>query len=117
MGYVFGKNSKEKLETCHPTLQQVMNEAIKTSPIDFAIVCGHRGKEEQNEAFRTEKSKLQWPKGNHNAMPSNAVDVVPYPKYYKSSQEEWRMMNNHIRATANRLGVKLRWGGDWNGNG
>lgn len=117
MGYAFGKNSKEKLATCHPDLQRVMNEAIKTSPIDFAIICGHRGKEEQNQAFREGKSKLQWPNGNHNAMPSNAVDVAPCPNYFNSTQAEWKLLNDHIRATEKKLGVNLRWGGDWDGDG
>ena len=117
MGYVFGKKSKEKLATAHPKLQLLMNEAIKTSPIDFVVTCGHRGKEEQNEAARTGHSKLKWPNGNHNAMPSNAVDIVPYPNYFKSTQAEWKLLNDHIRATAKRLGTIVRWGGDWDGDG
>lgn len=59
MGYKFGGNSIKKLKTCHVALQLLMGEAIKTSPIDFTIVCGHRGKEEENKAFRTGNSKLQ----------------------------------------------------------
>ena len=42
------------------------------------IVCGHRNKEDQNKAFAEGKSKLKWPKGKHNKLPSQAVDAAPY---------------------------------------
>ena len=117
MGYKFGENSIKKLKTCHVALQLLMSEAIKTSPIDFTIVCGNRGKEEQNEAFRTGKSKLQWPMGKHNKMPSEAVDIAPFPRLFESSQEEWKLLNDHIKKTAKDLKLKVRWGGDWDGDG
>ena len=45
----FGKRSFEKLETCHPSIQEVMIEAIKSGP-DFTIICGHRNESDQNNA-------------------------------------------------------------------
>lgn len=117
MGYKFSELSKKRLATCHLDIQKVMNEAIKTSPIDFTITCGHRGKEEQNQAVKDGFSSKLWPKGNHNAMPSNAVDITPYPKMWKAPASEWVMLHNHINATSKRLGIPLRWGGDWDGDG
>lgn len=117
MGYQFGEESKKKLATCHPDIQRVMNEAIKTSPIDFSVTCGFRGKEEQNQAVKDGFSTILWPNGKHNKMPSIAVDIVPYPKMWSAPTSEWTLLHNHISATAKRLGVAFRWGGDWDGDG
>jgi peptidoglycan L-alanyl-D-glutamate endopeptidase CwlK len=55
----------------------VFTEVIKH--FDCTILEGHRGKEAQNEAVRTGKSKVRWPNGNHNKSPALAVDVAPWP--------------------------------------
>jgi hypothetical protein len=107
----FSKISKERLATCHPDLQKVINEAIKH--VDFSVVCGHRNEEDQNRAYEQGKSKLMYPHGNHNKIPSRAVDVIPYPKGYTASELEWAVLATHILAAASKLGVDVRWGGHW----
>jgi peptidoglycan L-alanyl-D-glutamate endopeptidase CwlK len=72
----FSATSKQRLETCDPRLQELLNEAIKH--IDFVVLEGHRGEAAQNEAFRKGASKKRWPDGNHNSLPSKAVDIGPY---------------------------------------
>lgn len=109
----FGKISKEKLETCHPALQQVFNEVIKS--YDCTVLCGFRDREAQNEAFRTGVSKLQWPYGEHNKSPSMAVDVVPYPIDWKNTKRFYHFAG-FVLGVAQSMGIKLRWGGDWNSN-
>ena len=37
------------------------------------------GKRKQDRHFREGRSKVKFPDGKHNVMPSRAVDVVPYP--------------------------------------
>lgn len=54
---VFSKASKERLSTCHPDLQRVMNEAIKIT--DFTVLEGHRGKAAQDAAFAAGNSKIR----------------------------------------------------------
>lgn len=108
-----GKSSAEKLATCHPDLQKIFNEAIKY--IDFTITCGHRGKEEQDEAFRTSKSKVQWPNGMHNKLPSLAVDAVPFPIDWNDHRRIY-MFVGFIRAIAAQMGIKIRCGADWDGD-
>jgi len=46
---------------------------------DITVLCGHRGEAEQNAAYAAGNSKLKWPKSKHNKVPSEAVDIVPYP--------------------------------------
>ncbi len=73
----FSARSTERLETCDPRLIAVFNEVVKH--FDCTILEGWRSEEDQNEAFRTGKSKLKYPEGKHNKQPSFAVDVAPYP--------------------------------------
>ena len=92
-------------------LQEVLIEAIKH--YDFTILWGHRGMEEQNKAFNEGNSKLRWPLSKHNANPSKAFDVVPYPKLFESSTEEFYLMATFILAAASKVGVPIKWGGHW----
>ena len=46
----FGKQSQDRLATCHPKIQLIMNEAIKA--YDFTVLCGTRTPEEQFELVR-----------------------------------------------------------------
>ena len=80
----FGKRSEECLESCDPRIQEVLREAIKH--YDFAVIKGHRGEDEQNEAFDTGNSKLRFPQSKHNKHPAQAVDVVPYPVDWENQQ-------------------------------
>lgn len=119
----FGARSKEALETCHPDIQRVLNEAIKY--IDFSVLEGHRGQQAQDKAFADGYSKLKWPHGNHNHKDhpeakvdkpiSRAVDIAPYPIVWNDT-ERFVLFAGFILGIAAMLGVKLRWGGDWNMN-
>ncbi len=117
MEYKFGKVSEKRLNTCHKDIQRLMKKAIKTSPLDFSIICGHRNKKEQNEAFEMGYSKVKWPNGNHNKFPSNAVDIAPYPRLFEASIDDWLLLSNHVKKVAEKEGIDVRWGGDWNDNG
>ena len=106
----FGKRSKERLKTCHSDLQKLFKEVIKH--IDCSVLEGHRGKEEQNKYFADGVSKVEYPNGRHNATPSNAVDVTPYPVDWKD-RERQTLFAGFVIGTARSMGVNLRWGGDW----
>lgn len=73
----FSSTSQEKLLTCHPDLQKVFKEVIKT--FDCTILVGHRDQQAQDKAFAEGKSKKSWPDSKHNTTPSRAVDVAPFP--------------------------------------
>lgn len=106
----FSKKSLEKLSQCDERLQLVLNEAIKY--YDFTILEGHRGKELQNMYYEQGKSKLKYPKSKHNSFPSIAVDIAPYPIDW-NDRERFYFMAGVVKGIANSMGIKLRWGGDW----
>lgn len=109
----FSQKSVERLSQCHPELQRLFNEVIKD--YDCTITCGHRGKEEQDEAVRTGHSKVSFPNSKHNSLPSQAVDVVPFPVDWNDLTRFYHFAG-FVLATAKKLGIKIRWGGDWNGD-
>jgi peptidoglycan LD-endopeptidase CwlK len=83
---------------------------------DFTVLCGHRTKEEQNDAFERGASKLRWPQSKHNKTPSLAVDIAPFPIDWGDLQR-FRELAAIILDEAAKLNIKLRWGGDFNMNG
>ena len=109
----FGSRSRKNLATCHEDLQELFNEVIKF--FDCTVIQGHRGKEEQNKYFDEGKSKVKYPNGRHNANPSNAVDVVPYPIDWKDTDRMYYFAG-FVKGIAYKMGIPIRWGGDWNDN-
>lgn len=100
-----------ELLTCDTRLQKVAFEVINY--FDITIICGYRGKEEQNKAFHNGYSKLQYPNSKHNKYPSLAVDIAPYPTLF-SKKLPFYYLAGYVVGTANKMGIVLRWGGDFN---
>lgn len=109
----FSETGRKRLEQCDPRLQRVFNEVVKH--FDCSVLCGHRGEAEQNEAFRSGTSTQRWPASKHNSLPSKAVDVAPYPVKW-DDVERFRYFSGFVMGVASQLGIKLRWGGDWDGD-
>lgn len=80
MNYVFGKLSVANLETCHPDLKLIAEEALKISQVDFGIREGFRTLEKQQEYFETGASQCDGiiKKSKHQAFPSMAMDIRVY---------------------------------------
>lgn len=113
----FGAGSLAELGTCDEDLQKVMNEAIKY--FDFKVMEGHRGQQEQDAAVADGNSKTPWPTSKHNGTPSKACDCAPYPVDWTGSEaarQRFVFMAGVITTCARQLGIKIRWGGDWNQN-
>ena len=106
----FGKNSKLRLTTCDERLQKVFNEVIKY--IDCSVLEGHRSKERQNKLYEEGQTKVKFPDGRHNSSPSRAVDVTPYPVDW-DDRERQTLFAGFVLGIAQSMGIKLRWGGDW----
>ena len=106
----FGKRSLDKLSTCHKDLQKVFNEVIKY--VDCSILEGHRNGERQDKLFKEGKTKVKYPKGRHNNIPSNAVDVTPYPVNWED-RERQTLFAGFVIGIARSMDINLRWGGDW----
>ena len=109
----FGRKSRERLATADSKLQKVFNEVINY--VDCSVLEGHRSKERQNKLYEEGKTKVLYPKGRHNASPSRAVDVVPYPVDW-NDRERFHLFAGFVLGVARGMGITLRWGGDWNMN-
>jgi peptidoglycan L-alanyl-D-glutamate endopeptidase CwlK len=109
----FSDSSTAKLATCDPRLITLFEKVIQTW--DCQIICGHRGKADQDAAFLAGKSKRRWPNGEHNTLPSRAVDVVPYPLDWEDIRRFY-FFAGYVKRVAEDLGIGVRWGGDWDGD-
>ena len=106
----FSKKSLSRLDTCDDRLQKVFKEVI--NHIDCSILEGHRDKERQNMLYEQKRTMVKYAKGRHNANPSKAVDVVPYPIDWKD-RERFHLFAGFVLGIAKAMGINLRWGGDW----
>ncbi len=109
----FSGRSRMKLQTCHEDLQQVFDAVVQY--FDCTILEGRRGEERQNFLFDSGQSKVRWPDGKHNASPSMAVDVAPYPIDWED-RERFVLFAGFVLGVARAQGIRLRWGGDWDMN-
>ena len=112
--YKFGRSSKARLDTCHPKIVEILEETIQI--VDFTVLCGHRGEDEQNAAYHEGRSKLKFPQSKHNQSPSIACDVAPYPIDWNNI-ERFAQLGGIIKGIAHSKGIKVRCGFDWDCDG
>lgn len=108
--YPFGKRSLAVRDELHPDLQKVVDEASKE--INCSLICGYRGKEDQDKAYSEGKSKLKYPNSRHNSKPSEAVDMVPFPCDWRNIRS-FKEMAIAVKEAAKRVDVEIEWGGDF----
>ncbi len=106
----FSETSLTRLATCDERLQRICMELIRQ--YDVTIIQGFRSQLEQDEAFKEGASKKRWPMSGHNHHPSMAMDIAPWP-VDREDREQFFYMAGLIMATANFLGIGIRWGGDF----
>ncbi len=120
----WGANSVAERATSEARLNQVGDVVLQIK--DHSVIKGHRGEEEQHAAFTSDpqRSKLDWPDGNHNALPSKAQDVRshPFPPLDddggdSARREEQLYLLGLYRGVAAVMGIPLRTGADWDRDG
>ena len=121
--WAWGARSLARLGECHPLLSLLMHRVIKRAdlPFDLTILCGHRGKADQDRAVATGASKLRWPRSKHNSVPSMAVDVAPFIAGTVSwDWDDYNRLSPLVKAEWAQMvsegltgGLRLEWGGDW----
>ena len=140
----WGKKSVAERATSDSRLNEIGDVVLQIK--DHSVDKGHRGQQEQHQAFINGHSKLDWPDGNHNALPSKAQDVRTYPSPPaiefdkdpdKMSEQELRAEIKKLRRLAKdqplreeqlyllglyrgvaaMMGVPLRTGADWDRDG
>lgn len=103
----FGTRSKRRLRGVDARLISVLNEVVKH--YDLTILEGKRSEERQKELVAKGASKTM--KSKH--LEGKAVDVAPYPVPDWEDTYQFIYMAGRIMQEADRLGVTLRYGGDW----
>ncbi len=109
----FGERSRSVLATVDPRLQEVCKLVIQN--YDFTVLEGYRTDERQEALFRDGKTTKRAGESNHNLVPSKAVDIAPWPLDWDDRARFFLLAGFMYQAAAG-LGIRLRWGGDWNGN-
>lgn len=116
----FSQQSFSRLSTCHPELQVLFYEVIKH--FDCVVLEGYRDQAGQAKAVAEGNSKLAWPNGKHNHMPSLAVDVAPY---HPPTTVNWKDIKRfyffggyvlgiaRILKEQGKMSHSVRYGGDW----
>jgi hypothetical protein len=112
--FKFGKSSIRRFQTLHPDLQKLLMEAINY--VDFSIVCGYRGRADQERAFLENKTEVHFPHSKHNSYPSKAVDVAPWPIEWQD-HEGFTLLAGILYGIARCRGINIRLGVDWDGDG
>ena len=122
MKYVFGKSSKEKLETVSGCLRMVCKKALSYGVMDATVIEGRRSKEKQDLYFKQGKSKIQWPNSKHNVVGADelakAVDIAPFVNGAISwNKDHCLVWAGLMLAAASELNITIRWGGNWDMDG
>lgn len=127
--HAFGAKSQSKLATCHPVMVAVTERALMRSPVDFTIIHGWRGKDLQNVLVDSGASRTRWPDSKHNKTLdpdidnplqfSDAVDFGPWimGKVPWDDTHIFAAVAGCFFAAADELDARIRWGGDWDGDG
>jgi len=107
----FGQTSRIRLYTCHPELQRLFETIVFKH--DCSVIYGVRTKEEQRRLFDVGASKTLKSKHlkQHDGW-SHGIDVAPYPIDW-NNEKRFYWFGGIVQATAESLGIKIRWGGDW----
>ncbi len=110
MTFTFSQRSLDNLKGVHKDLVEVMNEAIKITPIDFGIIEGVRTLKRQQELFDLGKSQTM----NSRHLIGKAVDFACYVDGQLTwADEYYEQVAQAIKLAAFKCGVPVTWGGDW----
>lgn len=123
MSYHLGRRSRRFLSTADYRFSLICKEGIKI--IDFSVTESHRGRRKQNKYFRKGLSKVRFPFGKHNSLPSKAIHIEPWPTKWPDKDDpeypkqlaRFYHLAGIIIGIGESLGYKVRWGGDWNMDG
>lgn len=115
MTYALGKASLQRLAGVHPDLVAVVQRAIEITPQDFTVMEGVRSVEA--EKTNVAKGVSRTMNSKHLIQPDgfgHAVDLVPWIN--GAADWDWDgcyAIAAAMRAAADGLAVKMRWGGVW----
>lgn len=109
MANKFSNESIAMLQGVDSRLVRICELALQV--MDFKVVDGVRTLDEQRINVARGKSWTM----NSKHLDGLAVDLAPWPVNWKDT-EVFCVLAGVMKAAAHTIGVKLRWGGDWNSN-
>lgn len=125
MSYSLSQRSLKNLEGVHPSLVAVVKRAIEITEQDFVVIEGVRTQARQDELWAQGRTKpgpiVTWTKdaSSHGIGKDgygHAVDICPYPVDWNDISK-FDAIYVAMMAAAQELGVRLRYGGDWDMDG
>ena len=102
----FSSKSLARLNSTDERLVRVFTEVVKH--FDCTILEGKRTVDRQKMLVAQGKSKTM----NSKHLTGKAVDVAPYPIDW-NDRERFTYFAGYVMGIAAKMGIKLRWGGDW----
>jgi len=102
----FSDRSLARLNSTDERLVRVFTEVVKH--FDCTILEGKRTVDRQKMLVAQGKSKTM----NSKHLTGKAVDVAPYPIDW-NDRERFTYFAGYVMGIAAKMGIKLRWGGDW----
>lgn len=133
MGYILGARSLANLAGVHPDLVRVVKRAIQITKQDFTVICGVRTVAEQKRLYAQGRTTpgpiVTWTlKSRHlpvrdtaaGGVYGRAVDMPPFPVSWdntKANLARFDAVAKAMFAASKELGVPIRWGADWDGDG
>lgn len=125
MSYSLSQRSISNLRQVHPDLVSVVELAIQITGQDFIVIEGVRTQERQDELWAQGRTKpgpiVTWTKdaSSHGIGKDgygHAVDICPFPVDW-NDLSKFDAIYVAMMAAAQELGVRLRYGGDWDMDG
>ena len=108
----YSNRSLASLKGIHPDLRRVIDRALQSSPLDFAVIEGLRTKARQEQLVASGASKTM----NSRHLTGHAVDLLPIDPTTGRGEFAWPLYDKlgpAVKAAAKKEGVPLIWGGDW----
>ena len=108
----YSQRSLSSLNGIHPDLRRVIDRALQSSPLDFAVIEGLRTKARQEQLVASGASTTM----NSRHLTGHAVDLLPIDPTTGKGEFAWPLYDKlgpAVKAAAKKEGVPLIWGGDW----
>lgn len=113
----FGKTSLQRLERVNPYLRDILDDVVAIYDITIPPLGGLRTIAQQQALFDMKKSKTM--NSKHLMQDdgySHAVDCIPYPVNW-NDRDRFYYMIGLIKMAAEKRGIKIRQGHDWDSDG
>lgn len=117
--FYLGQRSLGRLHRLHPKMAACVTLAISLSDVDFSVSETVRTLARQKELYYGTPKKTWTLNSKHMLQGdgfSHAVDLVPLVNN-KIDWDKCPVVKDAMFKAADLLGIRIRWGGDWNQNG